>query len=442
MTASMRAMPRATTPKALRIGLVVGGRILEERIIRSRAGVTVGSDEKAMFVVDANVPPRFELFEWSWGGYTLNVLGGMTGRVALSAGVVDLATRDARALRLTEDARGKIVVGKTTFLFQFVPLPPLHARPRLPLAVKNGVAGTIDWRLTVIAAFSFLLHFGFAGAMYSDWMDTVVNDDITAGLVILGGSAPPPPVETTADAATAGAAPTETAPAGTTGTKSRSSATAKRREENAPDARAVDGLLGDLDRMSFAVIGGMAGGPNIRGVMTSDDNGAPVDLNGLWNREEGIDNSRIGLNLPTGGGAPIHPGQTDLRHLVRETATVSTSAGPARRVDPGEVQVESPSASVPVSNAEAVIRSQIHPGARRCYQKGLELDPSQAGKLVIVIRVAPSGEVESATVSSNAGLSAGVASCVASVAHRARFEPTGRSGATIVLPFNFLQHGG
>ena len=37
------------------------------------------------------------------------------------------------------------------------------------------------------------------------------------------------------------------------------------------------------------------------------------------------------------------------------------------------------------SNAEAVIRSQIHPGAKRCYQKGLENDPSQSGRIVILI---------------------------------------------------------
>jgi hypothetical protein len=30
-----------------------------------------------------------------------------------------------------------------------------------------------------------------------------------------------------------------------------------------------------------------------------------------------------------------------------------------------------------IANAEAVIRSQIHPGARRCYQKGLESNPTR-----------------------------------------------------------------
>jgi TonB family protein len=98
--------------------------------------------------------------------------------------------------------------------------------------------------------------------------------------------------------------------------------------------------------------------------------------------------------------------------------------------------------SVPVANAEAVIRSQIHPGAKKCYQRGLESDPTQAGKIVILIKVAPSGEVDSATVQSNSGLSANVASCISAVARRAKFDPPGASGSQISVPFNFVKQGG
>ena len=103
---------------------------------------------------------------------------------------------NAYQVRLTEEARGKIVIGETTFLFQFVAPPPVQPRPQLPLAVKGGLASQIDWNLTIIAAFSFLLHFGLIGAMYSDWMDPVVNDDANIqGLIDLAKSVPPPPVE-------------------------------------------------------------------------------------------------------------------------------------------------------------------------------------------------------------------------------------------------------
>ncbi len=60
MTAVMRAMTQATGPKVLRIGLVTGGRIIEERIVKQRTTVTVGQSEKAMFVIQApHIPPQF-----------------------------------------------------------------------------------------------------------------------------------------------------------------------------------------------------------------------------------------------------------------------------------------------------------------------------------------------------------------------------------------------
>src|SRR3984957_12369122 len=87
MTAVMRAMQQATGPKVLRIGLVASGRILEERIVKQRTSVTVGPSEKSMFVVQANVPPQFKLFELIGADYYLNLLDGMTGRGARAGGL-------------------------------------------------------------------------------------------------------------------------------------------------------------------------------------------------------------------------------------------------------------------------------------------------------------------------------------------------------------------
>src|SRR5271166_1878059 len=220
MTAVMRAMQQASGPKVLRIGLVAAGRILEERIVKQRTSVSVGPSEKSMFVVQANVPSQFKLFELIGPDYYLNFLDGMTGRVALATGITDLVALKGQAkrvgpayqVRLTEEARGKVVVGETTFLFQFVAPPPVQPRPQLPLSVKGGMASQIDWNLTMIAAFSFLVHFGLVGAMYSDWMDPVVNDDITAGLIDMVQKTLPPPVETTESTASASASDTSAAP--------------------------------------------------------------------------------------------------------------------------------------------------------------------------------------------------------------------------------------
>jgi hypothetical protein len=447
MTAVMRAMQQSSGPKVLRIGLVTSGRILEERIVKQRTTVTVGPSEKSTFVVQANVPPQFKLFELIGNDYHLNFLDGMTGRVALATGITDLVALKGQAkrvgpayqIRLTEEARGKIVLGETTFLFQFVAPPPVQPRPQLPLSVKGGVASQIDWNLTIIAAFSFLLHFGLIGAMYSDWMDPVVNDDITAGLLDMVQKTVPPPVETS-DTPTSTASATDTAPAPTQAPKQ-----AAPKQGAAPDAKVVAGLLQEAEQARIAILSALNGGPNINGAM-KDDNGAPVDLNSLANRSGGISNTAGGLNLPNGAGGPIRPGQggAGLQGLRGgETGGASTSAGQAVVVKiKGDVEYGGSTASVPVSNAEAVIRSQIHPGAKRCYQQGLESDPTQSGRLVILIKVAPSGEVDSVSTQSNSGLSSGVANCIQRVAKRAKFDAPGASGSTISVPFNFVKQGG
>jgi hypothetical protein len=448
MTAVMRAMQLSAGPKVLRIGLVVGGRILEERVVKQRTSVTVGPSEKSTFVVQANLPPQFKLFELVGGDYYLNFLDGMTGRVALATGITDLAALRGQAkrvgqayqVRLTEEARGKIVVGETTFLFQFVAPPPAQPRPQLPLSVKGGVASQIDWNLTIIAAFSFLVHFGLVGAMYSDWMDPVVNDDISASLLEMVQKTVPPPVETS-DVPTSSATSTDTAPAPTQAPKQQ----AQSQQANAPSAKVVQGLLNEADQARIAILASLTGGAALAGAM-KDDNGAPVDLNSLANRQGGISNMSGGLNLPGGAGGPIQPGKNGggLQSLRGgETGGASTSAGQAVKVVPvGEVQYGGSSMSVPVSNAEAIIRSQIHPGAKRCYQKGLESDPTQSGRIVIMIKVSPSGEVDSASVASNSGISPGVASCITAVARRAKFDAPGSNGSTISVPFNFVKQGG
>jgi hypothetical protein len=81
MTAVMRAVA-PTGPKVLRIGLVQAGRVLEERIIKTRLDVTVGPSEKCMFVISSqNVPANFRLFELVNNEYYLTFLEGMTGRI-------------------------------------------------------------------------------------------------------------------------------------------------------------------------------------------------------------------------------------------------------------------------------------------------------------------------------------------------------------------------
>ena len=162
--------------------------------------------------------------------------------------------------------------------------------------------------------------------------------------------------------------------------------------------------MNEADQARIAILAALNGGANIKGAM-NDDNGAPVDLNSLANRVGRLHEQQqpgqrrrwaaVQSNPARAAAGCRPPRRRDGRRPRRR-------AGQATKVVPvGDVQYGGSQMSVPVQNAEAVIRSQIHPGAKRCYQRGLESDPTQAGKLVILIKVAPSGEVDSASASSN-----------------------------------------
>jgi hypothetical protein len=124
-----------------------------------------------------------------------------------------------------------------------------------------------------------------------------------------------------------------------------------------------------------------------------------------------------------------------------------STATPAATPAPGSLVSESSSASaaaakpdggpVPVSDAEGVIRSTIHPGAKRCYQRALEKDHTLVGRVVILIRLDADGVVTEATVSSLVGLTQAMADCIADVARTAHFPPPGAGGASISVPVNF-----
>jgi MYXO-CTERM domain-containing protein len=102
----------------------------------------------------------------------------------------------------------------------------------------------------------------------------------------------------------------------------------------------------------------------------------------------------------------------------------------------GDVSLGTVHMSVPVANAESVVRSQIVPRAKRCYQRGLEQDPSMAGKLIIAIHLDTTGEVSSASVASNTGLSSSVGSCIVRVSQSAKFAEN--AGSTLMVPITFV----
>lgn len=451
MTAVMRAVA-ATGPKVLRIGVVQSGRVTEERIVKHRSHVTVGPSEKNLFVIASSVvPASFRLFELVGNDYHLNFLDGMQGRIALPTGISDLGVLKGQArrtsqgayqIRLTEDSRGKVVIGDTTFLFQFVAPPPIQPKPQLPVAVLRG-SSSIDWNTTIIAAFSFLFHFLLLGAVYSDWLDPIVDDEVAvAGLIdSLKNLPPPPPVEETLEAPT-DAKPEEKAEVKAE-TKSSGAPKGPAPAGGAMSANEAAAVSNQLEQLEMATLGALAAnGPATAGVLrTGDVSTGALDQAAASSAGVGVGSGD--LRLGSGGGA-LRPGaaggglgsigSTGRGTGTGEVGAAAKVAGPKGTADVGGAAVSGGT----VSNAARVVAG-MRAGFRACYQRGLNENPDAQGNIRLTIRVGPGGEVTNVTATPSGALPASVVSCVQSRAKAAQFDAPEGGSAAIVVPVTFVK---
>lgn len=177
----------AGTVRALRIGVVLGKHIVEERVIRERGEITIGQSSRNTFTVPVSGLPRaWPLFRVEGGRYVLRLSEAMDGRVAdgeevhtFDALKSQRARRvgDAWVLPISDDSRGKIVLGSMTLLFQFVDAPPPEPPVELPASVRSRFSDRIDPVLAVVLAISLLLHFGVG--LYAYQRDRVVRTRTT-----------------------------------------------------------------------------------------------------------------------------------------------------------------------------------------------------------------------------------------------------------------------
>ena len=450
MTAMMRAVASAG-PKVLRIGLIQSGRVIEERIIKQRTNVTVGSSEKNLFVIsEGDLPPNFCLFELSGDDYNLNFRDGMKGRVALPGGLSEIADLKSQArslgdgvyqVTLSEESRGKVVIGNTTFLFQFVSPPPMQPRPQLPVSVTRG-ASTVDWPTTVIAAFSFLVHFCAIGAVYSDWLDPVVDYEVNVGALVetIKNLPAPPPVEEPQEApAEKAEAPKAEAPRAQA--KPTPGPSGAKEHLNKAQAAALSNELESLEMATLAALSGV--GPATANVLRSGE--VPTSaLDAAAASEAGVSSSgATGLRLG-GAGGTVRPGAVGGglasigatgKAAAAGSGTTAVVKGPKGSASIGDASV----AGGQVSDAARVVAT-MRAGFRACYRRGQDENPDIEGKIALSIKVGPTGQVMSVTATKTGNLPQSVVDCVKARANSANFTPPQGGGVAVVqVPVTFVK---
>lgn len=466
MTMAMQAVQnRPAGPKVLRIGLIQGGKIVEERIIRKRETVTIGASEKNHFVVQApGLSSRFELFQLVGNDYILNFTEDMQGRVGLAAGVQkfdDLrksgGARKAQGyyqVKLTDNSRGKVEVGDTTLLFQFVAPPPVQPRPQLPAAVVGGFVAGIDWLFTAFIMFSFMTHFGFIIYLENaDWPvePTIATiPDRVAELIFNEPEPPEPPEETPteepveeAETEVAEAEPSPAPSHSSSSSNEPSSATGSSQANS--DARlAVEQAQAQVEQLLLGALGSEGGALNdvLRdgaatgnsqdlmaqaqgvGVATSAEGGTLRERGGggtLGARGEGLG----GLQARTGqAGSAQQEGERVVERVIRGRVTSS------------DLEDESGAGVFDSSLVTRMIRQRIR-AIQQCYERELRNNPTLAGRVLVRFTIQPTGSVSGATAPENTTGSPAVASCVVSTISRFRFNP-GPDGGSVTYAYPFV----
>jgi hypothetical protein len=469
--------PREARPqlsaRVLRIGVVERGRIIEEQFIRRGANVTVGSSERNQIVVHSvELPSRYELFRYRNGSYHLAFDETMSGRVLIEGQVVDLQSLrlGGRAQRrgsswlidLSDEARGKIVIGEHTLLFQMVNPPPVQPKPQLPASVRSGWIKNIDWVMTTIVAASFVVQFGMVTwLVHQDWPVVPTWD----GMRDIPDVVFTPPSKTTIDQTLSDLQPPADAPIMDDPSPSPSEVTdGTPRPSTQPNRRPGQGrsdepnkgvsaedvrarLTAAADSMARAKIIGAFGGSNSQVV---DDvlagGGASVDQDEVMEQVSGVrvaSANETVFRQPAGGDNSSKRAITidSMRGVPVGDSNVSSGDFGGESEIRGDVARQNPTIAggagvLDSAGVRRVVGSHLS-AIKRCYERELRHNRTLAGRITISFTIGGGGRVvQSASANDTMGSSV-VASCIASEFRRMRFDEPAGGNVSFSYPFIF-----
>jgi outer membrane biosynthesis protein TonB len=462
MTMAMQAVgpARPAGPKVLRIGVIQGDKMVEERIIRSRETVTVGTSEKNHFVIATpGLPPSFELFQLVGGDYILNFTDQMRGRVGLAGGVQALdqlrstgAARNAGAywqVKLADTSRGRVAVGDTTLLFQFIDPPPVQPRPQLPAAVVGGFVAGIDWLFTAFVMFSFMSHFGFIIFLENaDWpippnLSTIPPE--LADIIFAEPEEPPEePTEPTTDEPSEEVTEEVAEEEESHEPSEEAESTPSERQERADtDARmAAEDAVAQVDQLLLGALGESGALHDVLagGAVTGSAADVLAQAEGV-----GVASTGSGTLRDRSGGGRVGTGG-DLGGLRRAEGgtTASTEGGDMHEAAPrghfrpiADADSESGSGDFDPQTVVRAINTR-RSAIQACYERELRATPTLAGRVTIQMTIQEAGNVTGAHATANTTGNDDVATCVSRVISGLRFAPGPTDGSvTYTFPFVF-----
>ncbi|BDG02537.1 AgmX/PglI C-terminal domain-containing protein [Anaeromyxobacter oryzae] len=436
--------------KVLRVGVIQGGKIVEERVLPARQPVTIGTSPRNTIVVaHSELPPSFQVFSCQGERHTLHFREGMDGRIQGAQGTAtDFAALVSQghakaqgggyAVPLREDERGKIVLGEVTLLWQFVAPPPESPRPVLPKEAKGNHFKSMDRLFVSVLVGSFLLHSGvYVALANTDLPKEVTLEEIPERFakVLIPEKQPAPKKveEKKAEVVTEAKPEAKKDAAEKKPVEPPEQVAAKKAARAAAVAKAVQskGIL--------KVLGAL--GPSSGGGAVADVFGAGGGMGDVATALSGAGGVALATD-PGAGGGRKGGGQGGKASIGDLATTGGGSVGYGTKADvrvSGSVQAdeaEVDSAEIDQQKLASFVRARMGL-IKACYENALKRNPGLKGKVAIRFTILETGGLSDITAAVNTLASPDVASCIVGTMRtwRTQFKPSGP--VTVEYPFVF-----
>jgi TonB family protein len=460
MSATSQTGSEPAGPKVLRIGIVQRGKIIDERELKKRETVSVGSSEKATFPVASDALPKsFDLFEYDGKDYWLRLLPGLEARVAVSGGSVqDLAALrrdgkvvkrgDGEAIAIDDLSRGKVSVGDVSILFQFKTAAPAPVKPVLPPEIRGSLLQTIDTQFAAIFVLVAIVKISFvtyARSLPYIEPSSVEQIDQSFQKFIMPDRMPEPPKEATAETGDEGKEEEKPKEA----EKPKPKEAEKPKTDDAP--KSAEDVEAEARARKEAVMKQVAG-KGLLGVIGSSgkDEGAVGDV-----FSEGGESAAMGeafsgvagIDIATSAGqASTRGGGSGQGVKIGDLGTSGggsvTTGGKGEEVAVrGDVRSEAPEVDGELDQAEIskVLKRQM--GALRdCYERALKRDRKLAGKVTIRFEITEEGRTSNVELEDTMG-NAEVKSCIRDRVRSWRFPKPDGGSVFVTTPIVFAPSG-
>lgn len=437
--------------KILRACVVQGGKVIEEQRLGRRESLTIGTHPKNTFVISgADMPRSHQLFVSKGGQYELVVSDAMKGRVSVERGeAADLSQLKSGGqlaqkgefyhMPLSDGHRGKVVIGDTTLIFQFVVPPPVAVNPQLPASLKSSLKDRVDWPYAIALAIALVVelplvvYFQYAPQpeprtlenIGSRWAELIAPE-------MKKQEAPKPPEQKgdqpkTADGPKEKVAKKEDEP--------KDAAPEERAKERAQRRTKVRESVAGKGVLALFGTKGEGGASGAIADVFKEGGGITGDLDSAFDGISGVGvATSSGAKSSRGGGS----GEAASIGGLATSGGGKVATGEKTQTKVAAVKTQAPQVDGSLDSAAIakVVRRRIR-SLQDCYERELKRDPSLSGKIEVEFTIGEDGRIEEAAISNNAMGSDAVGSCIVSRVRRWRFPAPDGGSVTVNYPFIF-----